>query len=151
MAARRRTTIAAVAAGLTLGACANQVVLTARDGGPGGTGTSSGSMGSHGALKIQLEGQQYVGQWVVSSEGGFAGFDGPKGQGRGKAFAADSFTKAKGVVTAGYAGNGDGHAIANAADGKVLRCNFRFNTVTSNASGLCERSDGRLYDLTMKQ
>ncbi len=152
MMGRRRTIGAALGwAALAMAGCASQVILTPRDGGPAGVGTSSGAMGSRGALKIQLEGQQYVGEWVVSAEGGFSGFKAPKAKSKGNAFASDNLAKAKGMVTAGYAGNGDGRAIASAADGKILRCNFHVNTVTSNASGLCERSDGRLYDLSMKQ
>ena len=35
--------------------------------------------------------------------------------------------------------------------GRALRCHFNVNALTSTAFGLCERNDGRLYDLTMKQ
>jgi hypothetical protein len=159
MAAKRRDlgavyrVMALVVAGLGLAACANQVILTSRDGGPGGAGAATGSMGSHGALKIILEGKPYVGEWVVSADGGFSGFssDAAKTNAKPTAFASANLAAARGIISAGYAGNGDGRAFAKAADGQTLRCNFHLNTVTSNATGLCERGDGRLYDMSMKQ
>ena len=107
-------------------------------------------MGGRGTLKINLEGKQYVGEWVVSSEGGFAGFsnaDKPVTKTLGSA----KLSKATGIVRAGIASNGDGRAYANGPGGATLRCNFRFDAVTSVAQGLCERNDGRMYDLTMRQ
>jgi hypothetical protein len=64
----------AAAAAAALAGCSSMVTLTARDGGPGGVGVSPGNVGGRGALRITLEGKQYVGEWVVSTEGGFAGF-----------------------------------------------------------------------------
>jgi hypothetical protein len=141
--------MAALAAGALAG-CASMVTLTARDGGPGGVGVSPGAVGGRGTLKINLEGKQYVGEWVVSSEGGFAGFsnaDKPVG----KTLGSSKLGKATGIVRAGIASNGDGRARWRRPGGSTLHCNFRFNAVTSVAQGLCERNDGRLYDLTMRQ
>ena len=132
-----------------LAGCGSMVTLTAHDGGPGGVGSSPPTMGSgRGVLKIELEGKHYVGEWVVSDEGGFAGFDKPD---PGKAFGSVNLGKAKGLVSTNMASNGDGRAYANSPDGGSLRCNFRFNAVTSVAQGRCERNDGHIYDLTMKQ
>ena len=62
-------------------------------------------VGGRGALRIDLEGKRYVGEWLVSADGGFAGFD--KRQ-------TGSLGKAAGIVTAGVASNGDGRAYADA-------------------------------------
>jgi hypothetical protein len=135
---------------VALAGCGSTVTLTSRDGGPGGVGVSPHAMGGHGTLKIDLEGQRYVGEWVVSAEGGFAGFSNPDASVR-KKFGSHKLAQATGLVSAGIASNGDGRAYANAPGGGALRCNFRFNAVTSTAQGQCERNDGRLYDLTMRQ
>jgi hypothetical protein len=140
----------AALAAAALGGCASMVTLTARDGGPGGVGVSPGAVGGRGALKITLEGKQYIGEWVVSSEGGFAGFSNAD-KPAAKALGSKRLGKATGIVRAGIASNGDGRAYANGPDGSTLHCNFRFDAVTSVAQGLCERNDGRLYDLTMRQ
>jgi len=140
----------AALAATALAGCASMVTLTARDGGPGGVGVSPGSVGGRGTLRINLEGKQYVGEWVVSTEGGFAGFSNADKPTR-KTLGSSSLGKATGIVSAGIASNGDGRAYANGPGGATLRCNFRLNAVTSMAQGLCERNDGRLYDLTMRQ
>jgi hypothetical protein len=145
--AGRQLALAGVAA-LGLAACANTVTLTPHGGGPIGVGASSGS--GQGILKIDLEGEQYTGQWVVSPEGGFSGFTDPDAPATGKP-RSKTMAKASNMVTAKITSNGDGRAYANAPDGKTLRCNFRFNAVTSAAQGLCQRSDGRIYDMVMKQ
>jgi hypothetical protein len=139
---------AAVSA-IALAACANTVTLASRDGGPSGLGSSTGAMSSRGLLKIMLEGKQYSGEWVVSDEGHFDGF----GQARtaGQKFAQKNLAIASGIIRAGTSGNGDGRAYANAADGDSLRCHFNVNALTATAFGLCERNDGRIYDLTMRQ
>ncbi len=141
---------AAVLMAAMLGGCGSTVTLTPRDGGPIGVGVSPGTMGGHGALRIDLEGQRYVGEWIVSDEGGFAGYANPAAAGD-KMLGSRSLSQAKGVMAAKFAGNGDGRAYANAPDGLALKCNFHFNAVTQAAQGLCERSDGKLYDLVMKQ
>ena len=146
----RRQLVMAVLAAATLAACGSTVTLTSRDGGPGGVGVSPSAVGGHGTLKIDLEGKHYVGEWVVSAEGGFAGFSNPDAIKR-KKFGSHRLAQATGIVSAGIASNGDGRAYANAVDGGTLRCHFRLDAVTSTAQGLCERNDGRLYDLTMRQ
>jgi hypothetical protein len=147
----RRVQLAiAVLAATALAGCGSTVILTSRDGGPGGVGAAPGGMSSHGALKIDLEGKQYVGEWIVSAEGGFSGFSDPGAPAR-KKFGSHKLAQATGIVSAGLASNGDGRAYANAPDGTTLHCNFRLNAVTSVAQGQCERNDGRLYDLTMRQ
>jgi len=140
--------IGAALAAMALAGCGSTVTLTPRDGGPIGVGSSPGGMGSHGALRIDLEGEHYVGEWIVSSEGGFSGYSNPAAAGDKK---PSKLAAAKGVMTAKFTGNGDGRAYANAPTGATLRCNFHFNAVTSTAQGLCERGDGKLYDLVMKQ
>jgi len=105
-------------------------------------------MGDHGVLRIDLEGRRYIGQWTISAEGGFSGY---APGGGAKPAGNRTFAQARGVMSASFAGNGDGRAYAKAPDGATLRCHFHFNAVTSAAQGLCERDDGKLYDLTMKQ
>ncbi len=130
-----------------LAGCANTVTLTPRDGGAVGMGTSRGGMGGHGVFRVDLEGRKYMGQWTVSAEGGFSGYaaDSDKPLGRRQ------LAQARGVMNASLAGNGDGRAYAKSPDGSTLRCHFHYNGVTSIAQGLCEREDGKLYDLTVKQ
>ncbi len=111
-------------------------------------GSSPGGMGSHGVLRIDLEGQHYVGEWIVSPEGGFSGYSNPAAG--DKTLGSHKLKQAQGVMSAKFIGNGDGRAYANAKDGSTLRCNFHFNAITSAAQGLCERNDGKLYDLVMK-
>ncbi len=138
--ARRQLLVILAAA--SLAGCGTVVTLTAHDGGPGGVGNSPGARGGRGALNIDLDGKRYVGEWLVSADGGFTGFD-KRETGR--------LAKATGMITEGVASNGDGRAYADAQDGSTLRCSFRFNAVTSVAQGRCQRNDGHVYDLTMKR
>jgi hypothetical protein len=140
--------LGAVLSAMALAACANTVTLTSRDGGPSGAGTSTGALANHGRLKIMLEGKQYAGEWIVSDEGRFTGYD----EGRaGQKFTQKNLAVASGIIRAGASGNGDGRAYANAPGGATLRCHFNVNSLTSTAFGQCERDDGRVYDLTMRQ
>lgn len=137
-----------VLSAMALAACANAVTLSARDGGPSGIGTSTGAMANRGLLKIVLEGKQYAGEWIVSDEGRFNGY----GEGKaGQKFTQKNLAIASSIIRAGTSGNGDGRAYANAPDGDSLRCHFNVNALTATAFGLCERNDGRVYDLTMRQ
>ena len=145
--AGKQLLVAALAA-LSLTGCASAVTLTARDGGPSGEGASTGAMANHGLLKIVLEGKQYVGEWIVSAEGRFSGYTPAAAK---STFTEQNLAYASGVVLAGTSGDGEGRAYANAPDGTNLRCHFNVNSLTSTAFGLCERNDGRLYDLTMRQ
>jgi len=138
----------AVLSAMALAACANAVTLSSCDGGPSGTGSSTGALANRGKLKITLEGKQYSGEWVVSDEGRFSGYSEGKA---GQKFTQKNLAVASGIIRAGTSGNGDGRAYANAPDGDSLRCHFNVNALTSTAFGLCERNDGRVYDLTMRQ
>ncbi|MDB5458728.1 MAG: hypothetical protein JWO72_469 [Caulobacteraceae bacterium] len=140
--------LGAALAAMLLAACASAVTLSSRDGGPPGVGVSTGAMANHGLLKIALEGKQYTGEWIVSAEGKFVGYS---KSATAKKFTQKNLAYATGIVAAGRSGDGDGRAYANAPDGATLRCHFNVNSLTSAAFGLCERNDGRVYDLTMRQ
>lgn len=131
----------AVAAGLA--ACSHNVVMVGRETGAMGIGSAAASMGNSGTLTIDLLGETYSGPWVYMSHGGSVGYGLINTYGYG----ANSGSVHGSATTFNQSTGGRGTVLMSAPSGSTLRCEFDYNTWTSTGLGVCEHSDGEIFDL----
>lgn len=113
---------------LTAG-CAHPLTLYPKQGGEQqGTGTANSG---DKKVTIQLNGKTYEGSYVYG------------GTAVGVAFGSSGTTSTMIGV-----GGSNGRILARSIDGDSIRCDFNYSG--SSGLGVCEDSQGRQYDLTIK-
>lgn len=130
--------------GFVLGGCANSITLMDRTTGAIYQGEAPASLTYNGDLTMTVEGEVFTGQWAVVQQGGgsFSSFGNAFGS--GSAGMVSATASSFGVVNSAQ---GNGQAFMSGDRGGSMRCRFEWNTNSQSGQGLCERNDGRLYDM----
>ena len=123
---------------LALAGCAHKLTLMERGTGIISHGTVPGSWDNSGNLTIEIEGLVYTGTWVLSSGGGMSLMNTYGSQ----------ISTSVGFFSSGQ---GVGNAMLHAPDGSSLRCQFQYSDWTATGIGVCVSSDGRVFDMQIKQ
>ena len=121
---------------LSVTGCAHELALHPRDGGATFQGVANESGRK---VELQVDGEVYKGTYVY--DGGSVII----GNSTGFGVAGSSVIQSTGIYT-GYApGSGNGQIFARSPSGKSIRCEFLYKD--GSGLGVCERSDGKVYDL----
>ena len=115
--------------------CATQATFFDKTTGAEYKGATNDTFGSTGAISADIDNDKYSGSWIYSSSGGAVGFN-----------AAQPSS-----VIAVASTSGGGKINMKAESGKFIRCSFGFDEWNNTGSGLCQRNDGREYDLYLKR
>lgn len=107
--------------------------------------TIGGVYSSQGRLTAEIEGEVFDGSWAYMSSGGNVTL------GSGTVTTSGG-SSAFGTVSAfGMSTAGKGIVNMRGSKGRLIRCVYEWNEWSSSGIGECERSDGRRYDLRLKQ
>lgn len=134
---------ASFVAASVLAACASpSLTLLGRDSGDLGTGSVEGVyLRNSGPIEIALRGETYRGTWVAVRNAGSASF------GLLNAYGSSSGTLTASGVGISQSDSGFGTAILQSEQGRGMRCEYRYSTVTVTATGVCRHEDGEVFDL----
>ncbi len=136
-------TALALCAALTLTACGTgpETLIMSRRTGLTGTGEiTAGVLRNSGDMRIETRYETFTGRWVAVREGANQGLELLQSYGRG------SILRSTAEVLSGTEA-GFGTAILTSDGGRSMRCEFRYTGVQINAIGVCETTDGEIFDL----
>ena len=114
--------------------------LIGRKSGVSGTATVPANGRHGGPIEITLGNKIYRGRWVYMETGGSVGV------GLSSAYSAGHTATATGTFL-GLPTGGNGTVAAAASDGSTLRCTFDFSESDLKGVGVCQVSNGEIYDL----
>ncbi|MEQ9693366.1 hypothetical protein [Shimia sp. SDUM112013] len=122
-------------------ACTPSATLISRTTGAVGKGTvENATMGNSGPLTISFKNESYSGQWVAVPNPGSYNFGLLNAYGGG--------TSAYGNFSSySVSDSGFGTAILSSNKGNSMRCEFRYNTMSMTAIGVCQKQNGEVFDL----
>jgi hypothetical protein len=123
-----------------LSGCGHNLYLVGRSTGKTGHARVVAAGTSGGDITIDLGGKRYTGQWVFVRSGGSIDI--------GSATAFSGTHSATGFANvAALPTQGNGSIIAAADDGTRLRCIFDYNAFGQTGLGVCQDTQGEIYDL----
>jgi hypothetical protein len=128
--------ISLLAATVLLAGCSHQLVLYPRDVGPVGKGVANESGKK---VSITLEDTVYLGTYVHDSGSAIIGNT------FGVGSVGSSVIQMSGLSTGYVPGTGNGQLFVRAQNGLSIRCEFTYRS--GSGLGVCQRSDGKQYDL----
>ena len=121
---------------LSVTGCAHKLALHPREGGATFQGVADESGRK---VELQVDGEVYKGTYVYDGGGVIIG------NSTGFGVAGSSVMQSTGIYT-GYApGSGNGQWYARSSSGTSIRCEFLYKD--GSGLGVCERNDGKVYDL----
>jgi len=133
----------AICATLVLSACGPDATVLSRTTGITGTGDiTGGRLRNSGDMTLELPGETFSGSWVAVREGANQSLE-----------LLDSYIS--GSVLRGAARllseteAGFGTAILTSDRGRSMRCEFRYSGMNITAIGVCQTTDGEVYDLQL--
>ncbi len=136
--------LAATVAVAALSGCAAGLTFIDRSDGNIYSGTTGPTLSGDGTATATIEGVNYSGIWVYSSNGGGYTINNAVVQtGKTTSFATGN--------SVNYSAQGNGLINLKAVSGETLRCVFNFNGMNNRGLGECARNDGRLYDVHIKR
>lgn len=136
-------TTLALCAALTLTACGTgpETLIMSRRTGLTGTGEiTAGVLRNSGDMRIETRYETFTGRWVAVREGANQGLELLQSYGRGSILRSTAEVLSE--TEAGF-----GTAILTSDGGRSMRCEFRYTGVNINAIGVCETTDGEIFDL----
>ncbi|MFN3213747.1 MAG: hypothetical protein ACE37M_11620 [Henriciella sp.] len=116
--------------------------LMGRDTGDFGSGTIENVVfGNSGKIEIQLRNEIYTGQWITV-----------RNEGSTQLQLMSAFYPSGAIGLAGGSNTkrsdfGFGSALLGSKIGNTLHCEYQYSLVTITAIGICEHSDGEIFDL----
>jgi hypothetical protein len=127
---------------ITLCGCvsSHDFYLVGRKSGVSGTATVPADGRHGGPIEITLGNKIYRGRWVYMETGGNADV------GLASGYSGGHTATATGAFLALPTG-GNGTVVAAASDGSTLRCTFDFSEWNLKGIGVCQDSNGEIYDL----
>lgn len=138
-----RLTALTVIASLTLTACGSDpetLIMSRRTGLTGSGEITSSALRNSGDLTITTPYETFSGRWVAVREGANQGLELLQSYGNGSILRSTASILSE--TEAGF-----GTAILTSDGGRSMRCEFRYTGVTINAIGVCETTDGEIFDL----
>jgi hypothetical protein len=135
--------VLAICAALVLAGCASgpDTLVMSRATGLTGTGEiSGGRLRNAGDMEITLPGERFTGRWAAVREGANQGLQLLDAYGRGSILRGTASILSE--TEAGF-----GTAILTSDKGRSMRCEFRYSGANITAIGVCETTDGEIYDL----
>jgi hypothetical protein len=122
---------------IALVGCTHKLALYSSSG-ESGTGTAQESGKK---VTIELSGKLYVGNYVF--DGGSVGIS----TGFGSGIVGSSPLTVTSIGTSYVPGSGNGRVFVRAQDNTSMRCEFQFSG--GSGLGICQRSDGKTFDLVI--
>lgn len=138
-----KTVALTTCAALTLTACGGgpETLIMSRTTGMTGTGEiSAGRLRNNGDMIIETPFETFSGRWVAVREGANQGLELLRSYAGGSVL--DGTADLLSETEAGF-----GTAILTSDGGRSMRCEFRYTGVQINAIGVCETTDGEVFDL----
>ena len=138
-----RLTLAATISALTLTACGTgpeTLIMSRRTGLTGSGEITGGVLRNSGDMRIETEYETFSGRWVAVREGANQGLELLQSYGSGSILRSTASILSE--TEAGF-----GTAILTSDGGRSMRCEFRYTGVQINAIGVCETTDGEIFDL----
>ena len=122
------------------GATPETLIMSRRTGLTGTGEITAGTLRNSGEMTIETRYETFTGRWVAVREGANQGLDLLRSYAGGSVLegTADFLTETE----AGF-----GTAILTSDGGRSMRCEFRYTGVNINAIGVCETTDGEVFDL----
>lgn len=122
------------------GSAPETLVMSRRTGLTGTGEITAGRLRNSGEMTIQTNFETFTGRWVAVREGANQSLELLRSYAGGSVLSgtADFLTEAE----AGF-----GTAILTSDGGRSMRCEFRYTGVNINAIGVCETTDGEVFDL----
>ena len=136
-------TALATCATLMLTACGTgpETLIMSRTTGMTGTGEiSAGRLRNSGDMTIETPYETFSGRWVAVREGANQSLELLMAYGRGSILRSTAEVLSE--TEAGF-----GTAILTSDGGRSMRCEFRYTGLNINAIGVCETTDGEIFDL----
>lgn len=133
----------ATCATLALGACgaSPETLIMSRTTGLTGTGEiTAGRLRNSGEMTITTRYETFSGRWVAVREGANQSLELLMAYGRGSILRSTAEVLSE--TEAGF-----GTAILTSDGGRSMRCEFRYTGLNINAIGVCETTDGEIFDL----
>lgn len=130
-------------AALVLTACGTgpETLIMSRTTGMTGTGEiSTGRLRNSGEMTIETPFETFTGRWVAVREGANQSLELLMAYGRGSILRGTAEVLSE--TEAGF-----GTAILTSDGGRSMRCEFRYTGLNINAIGVCETTDGEIFDL----
>ncbi|NKX46228.1 hypothetical protein [Roseicyclus persicicus] len=138
--ARTPATLAAGAA-LALAACGPDALVMSRTTGVTGTGGFSGAtLRNSGEMVLELPQETFTGRWVAVREGANQSLELLSAYGSGSILRSTANLLSE--TEAGF-----GTAILTSDKGRSMRCEFRYSGVNITAIGVCQTTNGEIFDL----
>lgn len=132
-----------IIAALTLTACGSDpetLIMSRRTGLTGSGEITQGVLRNSGDMTIITPHETFSGRWVAVREGANQSLELLQAYGNGSVLR--STARLLSETEAGF-----GTAILTSDGGRSMRCEFRYTGVTINAIGVCETTDGEVFDL----
>ncbi len=131
----------ALVATLTACASAPETLIMSRRTGLTGTGDITQTvLRNSGEMTIQTQYETFTGRWVAVREGANQGLELLQSAAGGSILRETASILAD--TEAGF-----GTAILTSDGGRSMRCEFRYTGVNITAIGVCETTDGEVFDL----
>ena len=93
-----------------------------------------------GDISLTLKGKLYTGRWVYVSGGGSLNLATATAMSGGRAASATG-------IAAGLPNGGNGTMNLTADDGSSLHCVYDYSAWSRSGAGVCQGSDGEMYDI----
>ncbi|GAB5446437.1 hypothetical protein [Gymnodinialimonas sp.] len=137
-----KLTALTIVAALVLSACGTTpetLIMSRRTGLTGSGDITSGVLRNSGELTIGTRFETFTGRWVAVREGANQGLE------LLQAYAGGSLLRGTAnLISESEAGYGT--AILTSDGGRSMRCEFRYTGVQITAIGVCETTDGEVFD-----
>jgi hypothetical protein len=128
---------------LTLTACAaapETLIMSRRTGMTGSGEITQGALRNSGTMAITTPYETFEGRWVAVREGANQGLE------LLQSYAGGSILRGTAELLSETEA-GFGTAILTSDGGRSMRCEFRYTGVQITAIGVCETTDGEVFDL----
>ncbi|MEX3015591.1 hypothetical protein [Gymnodinialimonas hymeniacidonis] len=132
-----------VALVFTLTACGTApetLIMSRRTGLTGSGEITQGVLRNSGEMRIETQYETFTGRWVAVREGANQGLELLQSAAGGSILRETASILAD--TEAGF-----GTAILTSDGGRSMRCEFRYTGVQITAIGVCETTDGEVFDL----
>ncbi|MHA7886684.1 hypothetical protein [Roseicyclus sp.] len=124
-----------------LSACGPDALVMSRMTGVTGTGAISGAtLRNSGEMTLELPRETFTGRWVAVREGATQSLELLNSYARGSILRSTAELLSE--TEAGF-----GTAILTSTKGRSMRCEFRYSGVNITAIGVCQTTDGEVFDL----
>ncbi|WP_224814614.1 hypothetical protein [Hasllibacter sp. MH4015] len=122
------------------GSAPETLIMSRRTGLTGSGEITQGALRNSGEMRIETQYETFTGRWVAVREGANQGLE------LLQSYAGGSILRGTAELLSETEA-GFGTAILTSDGGRSMRCEFRYTGVNITAIGVCETTDGEVFDL----